>query len=117
MLAAFPEMFPLMAEPGIELSAVTADDPFPNRYPDSDVAPVPPFATPKVPAKVIAPVVAKAGVRPVDPPLKLVTAKLVVACQLVAPVPSVVSTWPLDPAVLGRVMVQLDPFAKAFNPT
>jgi hypothetical protein len=38
-----------------------------------DVTPVPPFVTAKVPASVIAPVVAVEGVKPVLPPLKLFT--------------------------------------------
>ena len=37
------------------------------------VAPVPPLATAKVPAKVTAPLVAPEGVRPVVPALKVVT--------------------------------------------
>ena len=81
------------------------------------MAPVPPLAIPKVPLRTIAPVVAVAGVNPVDPPLNVVTAKDVAACQLVAPVPSVVNTWPTVPAEPGNVIVQLDPAAKAFRPT
>jgi hypothetical protein len=42
-------------------------------------APVPPFATASVPSSVTAPCVALEGVRPVVPPLKLVTASLVKA--------------------------------------
>ena len=41
--------------------------------PLDEVTPVPPLATAKVPAKVIAPAVAVAGVKPVVPPLNVVT--------------------------------------------
>lgn len=53
------------------------------------VTPVPPLATASVPARVIAPDVADEGVRPVVPPLKVVTADPHVG---VAPAPAEVRT-------------------------
>jgi hypothetical protein len=41
--------------------------------PVDEVTPVPPFATAKVPARLIAPEVAEVGVKPVEPPAKVVT--------------------------------------------
>ena len=55
------------------------------------VTPVPPFATARVPARVMAPVVAVAGVNPVKPPLKEVTPVLV---TLTAPVADVLVLRP-----------------------
>ena len=55
--------------------AVIAPVPEPRSIPPSAnvIAPVPPFATTKVPAKLTAPAVAAAGVKPVVPPAKVVT--------------------------------------------
>ena len=103
---AAPLMAPMITEPGIVLEAVTADVPLPNRYPDRVVAPVPPLATFKVPARVTAPPVAVEGVKPVVPALKLATPVLIVD-QLVLPLPSVVKYWPEDPALVGSVNVQV----------
>ena len=58
---------------GIVLDAVNALVPLPLTYPVKVVAPVPPLATIRVPPKVIAPVVAVLGVKPVVPPLNDVT--------------------------------------------
>jgi len=53
--------------------------------PLDDVSPVPPFATAKVPATVIAPEVALLGVNPVVPPLKVETPVLAPAAQTAVP--------------------------------
>ena len=47
----------------------------------NDVKPVPPFVVAKVPARVIAPLVAELGVNPVVPALKVVTAAPDNVCQ------------------------------------
>lgn len=47
--------------------------------PVEEVTPVPPLATAKVPARLIAPEVAEAGVSPVVPPAKVVTPVVVVS--------------------------------------
>ena len=49
---------------GMVDDAVIAPVPFPITYPVKVVAPVPPLATPRVPAKVTTPVVAMLGVKP-----------------------------------------------------
>ena len=56
------------------VAGVNAAVPFPFNNPFKVDAPVPPFVTFSVPPKVIAPVVAEAGVNPVLPPDSVVTA-------------------------------------------
>jgi hypothetical protein len=65
---------------GIVATAVNALVPFPTKYPVSVVAPLPPFATLRVPLRVMAPDCAELGRRPVVPPLKVVTPPAVENC-------------------------------------
>jgi hypothetical protein len=83
------------------------------------VTPVPPFATARVPANVTAPVVAVFGVRPVVPALKEVTPPPPPdwAIQEVTPAPSVDRTYPLVPAEVGKVSVQVPASAAVLSVT
>jgi hypothetical protein len=83
------------------------------------VTPVPPFATARVPANVTAPVVAVFGVRPVVPALKEVTPPPPPdwATQEVTPAPSVDRTYPLVPAEVGKVSVQVPAAAAVLTVT
>ena len=66
------------------------------------VAPVPPLATTKVPARITAPEVGVLGVRPVVPPLQLVTPAELLD-QLRVAEPLVDKNWPDAPSAAGRV--------------
>jgi len=79
-----PPAVAVVAKPGFQLLNVTFA--FVSRNttelaPLDAVTPVPPFATANVPAKVIAPVVAELGVRPVVPALNDVTPDAGIAAQ------------------------------------
>jgi hypothetical protein len=69
LLALWVDMVPnpVISVFGIVAEAVKADVPEPLTYPVRVAAPVPPLPTIKVPANVIAPVVAVLGVKPVVP--------------------------------------------------
>lgn len=62
------------------------------------VTPVPPFATASVPAKVTAPAVATAGVKPVVPALKEVTTTLDKVVHVGGALPADVKSCPVVPA-------------------
>ena len=68
---------PVMSVFGMVEEAVKGLVPLPLTYPVKAVAPVPPFLTASVPARVTTPVVAEAGVNPVVPAEKLRTPVLV----------------------------------------
>ena len=64
------------------------------------VTPVPPFATANVPARVIAPVVAVLGVKPVVPALNEETPSVDKLTQVGAAAPLLCKTWPEVPAAV-----------------
>jgi hypothetical protein len=78
------EMVPLRSVVGIVAEPVIALVPLPFKYPVRVTAPVPPLATPNVPARVTAPVVAVVGVRPYKDVWKDCTPKTGTLSQLVS---------------------------------